>query len=90
MKIIDKLELFVAANSYFRNNVFNKIDHYIFLDDSSIGPVETELSSQILSNNPANNYHSFVSPQVANTFCEVWAWGANDLGQLGSGNAVPT
>ncbi|CAD5223421.1 unnamed protein product [Bursaphelenchus okinawaensis] len=58
-------------------------------DDSSIGHAETDLSTldqSLLS----NNFHSFVSPQVANTFCEVWAWGANDLGQLGAGNAVPT
>ncbi|CAD5232284.1 unnamed protein product [Bursaphelenchus xylophilus] len=58
-------------------------------DDSSVGHAETDLSTldqSLLS----NNFHSFVSPQVANTFCEVWAWGANDLGQLGAGNAVPT
>lgn len=43
-----------------------------------------------LLDQPEGNFHSFVSPQVANTFCEVWAWGANDMGQLGLGNTVPT
>jgi alpha-tubulin suppressor-like RCC1 family protein len=36
-----------------------------------------------------NQLHSSVSDQVANTFCEVWCFGSNDLGQLGLGNTVP-
>lgn len=61
----------------------------VCIDNSS--PKEND-EDRILFDETTNNnqLHSFVSEQVANTFCEVWCFGTNDLGQLGIGNNIPT
>ncbi|KAI6186395.1 Kinase domain-containing protein [Aphelenchoides besseyi] len=51
---------------------------------------EDEQLESIFESSFTNGLHSFVSEQNANIYCEIWAWGANDFGQLGIGNTVPT